>query len=52
MKQNIVIETKDGKVKLQFDKCQNCKDYNFCYLENGVHHKSTPRGLSEECLTN
>jgi len=53
MKQNIVIDTKDGKVKLQFDKCINCKDYDFCYLDSdGNHHKSAPNGLSSECMNN
>jgi hypothetical protein len=51
MKQNVIIDTKDGKVKIQFDFCTKCKHYDFCYLDSyGDYHKSTPSGLSEECF--
>ena len=33
MKQNVIIDTKDGKVKIQFDYCVDCSYYNFCYLD-------------------
>jgi len=52
MKQNVIVETKDGKVKYQFDKCIACSYHDFCYLDNdGHHHKGVPNGLCEECLT-
>lgn len=52
MKQNVIIDTKDGKVKLQFDKCIECESYKFCYLDSeGNHHKSVPNGLSSECMS-
>jgi len=50
MEQNIIIDTKDGKVRLQFEKCMTCKYHEFCYMEAGHYHKGTPRGISEECL--
>ena len=50
MKQNIIIDTKDGKVKLQLEKCIKCNYHNFCYLRNEEYHKGVPSGLCEECL--
>ena len=50
MKQNIMIETKDGRIKLQFEKCKTCDYHEFCYLDNGVYHNRVPNGLSEECF--
>ena len=50
MKQNIIIDTEDGKVKLQFEKCVKCEYHNFCYVTYGEYHKGVPNGLCEECL--
>lgn len=51
MKQNILIDTKDGKINIKFERCITCKSYNFCYLDSdGLHHNGTPKGISEECL--
>lgn len=51
MKQNILKETKDGVVKLQFEKCIDCKYHKSCYIDDyGNYHKGVPTGLSEECL--
>lgn len=51
MKQNILLETKDGIVKFQFEKCLKCKHHKSCYMDwEGNYHKGVPTGLSEDCL--
>jgi len=51
MRQNVLIDTKDGKVKLQFDHCETCSYYEFCYVgSDGKHHKGVPHGLNPDCM--
>lgn len=50
-KQNIIIDTKDGKVKLISEKCIECDYHKFCYIDDyGDYHKETPRGVTQDCI--
>ena len=50
MKQNIVINTVDGKVKIQFEHCERCKYFESCYKSDGEYHKGTPQFITQECV--
>jgi hypothetical protein len=50
MKQNIIIDTIDGKVKLQFEHCIKCKYHDSCYKLDGKYHKRVPLFITQECV--
>lgn len=50
MKQNIIINTIDGKVKIQFEHCERCKYFEGCYKSDGEYHKGVPQFITQECV--
>lgn len=50
MEQNILIQTEDGEVKLQFDHCLICKFFSDCYKTHEGYHKGVPQFITQECV--